>query len=197
MRGERMARRWEFRPDKPRSGLLSKLYVTKNQRRSIGKWGLYALALLVISILQDVIFSRLRVYGAATELVPCAIFLICIIEGAQNGSVFTLVAALGYLFSGTAPGVYAIVFIVFTGVGACIFRQAYLQKGFGAALLCTAVAMLAYELLVFAMGLFLGLTVPARILGFLITTGLSLIAVPVLYPIVLAIGSIGGEAWKE
>ena len=192
-----MARKREFRPDKPRSGLLSKLYLTNKQRRSIGKWSLYALVLLVISVLQDVIFSRVRVYGATTELVPCAVFLICIVEGAQNGSVFALVAALAYLFSGTAPGVYAMAFIVFAGVAVCVFRQAYLQKGFGAALVCTAVAMLVYELLVFAMGLFLGLTAPARILGFLITTGLSLIAVPVLYPVVMAIGSIGGEAWKE
>lgn len=192
-----MARKREFRPDKPRSGLLSKLYLTKKQRRSLGKWSLYGLVLLVLSVLQDVIFCRLRVYGATTELVPCAIFLICIVEGAQSGSVFALVAGAAYLFSGTAPGVYALVFIVFAGVAVCVFRQAYLQKGFGAALSCSAVAMVLYELAVFGMGLFLGLTVPARFPGFMITAGLSLIAAPVLYPIVLSIGSLGGEAWKE
>lgn len=192
-----MARKREFRQDKPRSGLLSKLYLTKNQRRSLGKWTLYGLVLLVLSVLQDVIFCRLRVYGATTELVPVAIFLICIIEGAQSGSVFALVSGAAYLFSGTAPGVYAMVFIVFAGVAVSVFRQAYLQKGFGAALFCAAVAMLLYELSVFGMGLFLGLTIPARFPGFMITTGLSLIAVPVLYPVVLFIGSLGGEAWKE
>ena len=66
-----------------------------------------------------------------------------------------------------------------------------------AALVCVAGAMFIYELLVFAIGLFLGLTVFGRIFGFLLTAGLSLISVPILYPIVLAIASIGGQTWKE
>ena len=192
-----MAKKWEFRPDKPRSGLLSKLYLTKNQRRSLWKWCLYSLALLALSVLQDVVFSRIRIYGATTELVPCAIFMIVMLEGAQSGCIFALVASLVYLFSGTAPGVYAMVFIVFAGLGVCIFRQTYIQKGFGAALVCTAVAMLLYEIAVFGMGLFLGLTIPARFAGFMITTGLTLVAAPVLYPILLSIGTVGGEVWKE
>lgn len=192
-----MAKKHQFRPDKPRAGVLSKLYLTKKQRRSLLKWLLYGLVLLVLSILQDVILCRIRLFGATTELVPCGIFLICILEGTHTGSVFALAASLAYLFSGTAPGTYAMVFIVMLAVLVCIFRQAYLQKGFSAAMLCTAIAMLAYELAVFAIGLFLGLTVPDRIIGFCITAVLSLIAAPVLYPIVLSIGSLGGEAWKE
>ena len=47
------------------------------------------------------------------------------------------------------------------------------------------------------MGLFLGYTFPKRILGFLITAGLSMLAVPILYPIALSIEKIGGETWKE
>ena len=64
-------------------------------------------------------------------------------------------------------------------------------------MICTAAAMLLYEMAVFAMGLFLGLTIPARFAGFLITAALSLLAAPILYPIALSIGSLGGEAWKE
>lgn len=192
-----MAKKQQFRPDKPRAGVLSKLYLTKKQRRSLFKWLLYSLVLLVLSVLQDVILSRVRLFGAATELVPCGIFLICILEGTHTGSVFALAASLAYLFSGTAPGTYAMVFIVVLAVLVCIFRQAYLQKGFSAAMLCTAAAMLAYELAVFAIGLFLGLTAPGRIVGFCITAALSLIAAPILYPIVLSIGSLGGESWKE
>lgn len=192
-----MAKKHEFRPDKPRAGILSKLYLTKKQRRALVKWFLYGLVLLVLSILQDVILSRARLFGATTELVPCGIFLICILEGTHTGSVFALAASLAYLFSGTAPGTYAMVFIVVLAVLVCIFRQAYLQKGFSAAMLCTAIAMLVYELAVFAIGLFLGLTIPSRITGFCMTAALSLIAAPVLYPIVLSIGSLGGESWKE
>ena len=41
------------------------------------------------------------------------------------------------------------------------------------------------------------LTTPERFGGFCITTALSLIAAPILYPILQSIGTIGGEAWKE
>ena len=192
-----MAKKHSFRPDKPQAGILSKLYLTKMQRRSLFKWFLYGLVLLVLSVLQDVILSRVRVFGATTELVPCGIFLICILEGTYTGSVFALAASLAYLFSGTAPGTFAMVFIVVLAVIACIFRQAYLQKGFSAAMLCTASAMLIYELAVFAIGLFLGLTVPSRLIGFCVTAVLSLIAAPLLYPIILPIRALGGESWKE
>lgn len=197
MRGERMAKKSEFRPDKPRGGLLSKLYLTKIQRRELLKWCLYGLVLLVLSVLQDVILSRVRLFGASTELVPCGIFLICILEGTHTGSVFALVSALAYLFTGTAPGTYAMVFIVVLAIGACVFRQAYLQEGFGTAMLCTAAAMLLYELAVFAIGLFLGLTRPERLGGFCITAALSMLAAPVLYPAAISIGTLGGGAWKE
>ena len=192
-----MAKKNEFRPDKPHGGLLSKLYLTKKQRSALLKWCLYGLVLLVLSVLQDVILSRVRLYGASTELVPCGIFLICILEGSHTGSVFALAASMAYLFSGTAPGTYAMVFIVVLAIGACVFRQAYLQNGFSAAMLCTAAAMLAYELAVFAIGLFLGLTVPDRFAGFCITAVLSLLAAPVLYPIIRSIGTLGGGTWKE
>ncbi len=192
-----MAKKYEFRPDKPRSGLLSKLYLTQKQRRSLLKWSLYGLMLLVLSVLQDVVFCHMDIFGATTQLVPCGIFLICILEGIHTGSVFALVASLLYLFSGTAPGAYAMVLLVALAVIICVFRQAYLQKDFFSVVLCTAVGMLAYEMCVFAMGLFLGLTTGSRVFSFCITAVLSAVAAPLLYPIATAIRSIGGEVWKE
>ena len=192
-----MARKYEFKPDKPNASFLSKLYLTKRQRLSLLKWGLYALVLLILSVLQDVVLCRYRLFGATTELVPCAIFLICILQGLESGSVFALVAGLFYLFSGTAPGPYAMVFITFLAVGVTYLRQSFLQTGFATAMLCTGSAMLVYEMAVFVTGLFLQLTLPGRFVGFLLTAGLSLLAAPVLYPICLAIGRIGGETWKE
>lgn len=192
-----MAKKYSFKPDRIKTNILSKLYLTQTQRRTILKWSLYGLMLLVLSLLQDVVLCRFRIGGSTTELLPCAIFLICLIEGSESGSIFTLVAASLYLFSGSAPGVYSLIFITILGIGVTILRQAYFQKGFMAALVCVAGAMFIYELLVFAIGLFLGLTVFGRIFGFLLTAGLSLISVPILYPIVLAIASIGGQTWKE
>ena len=50
----------EFRPDKAHSGTVNKLYITKKQRLSILKWTLMAAALVLISVLQDVILQMRR-----------------------------------------------------------------------------------------------------------------------------------------
>jgi len=192
-----MAKKYDFKPDKPYSGFLNKLYLTQKQRKAVLKWFLYAMVLLALSILQDVVLCNLQLMGATTDLVPCGIFLICLLEGVETGSVFSLVSAFMYLFSGAAPGPVTVVLVTAVSVGVCLFRQSYLQKGFSTAMLCMVIALFLYELAVFAIGLFLGLTIPPRLIGFCITAGLSLLAVPVLYPIVLAIGAIGGESWKE
>lgn len=192
-----MGRQKDFKPDKEGASLLSRLYITQKQRKSIYKWALYALILLVLSVLQDVTLCRIRVLGATTDLVPCAIILICVLEGAESGAIFALVSSLVYLYTGTAPGPYCMVFLVVFGLGISIFRQAYLQSGFSACLLCTTAGMLAYEGGVFLIGLFLGYTLPQRWIGFLITTGMTLVTVPALYPLLLRTQSIGGQTWKE
>ncbi len=192
-----MAKKQEFRPDKPTTSFLSHLILTKSQQKTLLKWVFYTLLLLFLSVVQDVLLSQVRLFGATTELVPCGIFLICILEGTHTGSVFALVASLLYLFSGTAPGPYSMVAITFYSGGACIFRQAYLQESFSSAYLCTAMAMLLYVLTNFLFGLFLELTPLSRIFGFLVTAVLTLLTVPVLYPITKAIGAFGGYQWKE
>ena len=187
----------EFRPDKPYSNWLSKLYVTQKQRRQLLKWTLYALVLLVLSILQDVVLCHFRLFGATTDLVPCGIFVICLLEGSHTGSVFTLISALIYTFSGSAPGPYCIAFITVLAVGVTLFRQAFLQKGFLVAVFCCVLAVFLYEMALFLFGALFGYTLWNRVIGFVITAALSSIAVPILYPICLAIESIGGETWKE
>ncbi|MBO5867928.1 MAG: hypothetical protein J6Q54_03345 [Oscillospiraceae bacterium] len=190
-----MARKYEFKPDKPRLGWLDKLVLTQKQRRSLLKWVLYALVLLVLSVLQDVLFSRMRIFGGTTELVPCGIFLICVLEGMERGTTFSLVASLVYLFSGSAAGAYCVVFITTLAALVTAFRQSYLQRGFAAAMLCTGVAMICYELVVFCIVWFLGYVRAANFFGFVVTALLTLPAAPILYPIFLAIG--GGDVWND
>ena len=192
-----MAKKYEFRPDKPKFSLLTYLILSPNQRRKALKWGLYTAFLVFLSVLQDVALSRVRILGATTELIPCAIFLICIMEGVEQGSVFALISSLLYLFSGTAPGVYSMVAIVFCAIGACVVRQAYLQERFSSAMISTSLAMVCYVLTNFIFGLFLGLTIWSRFHGFLITAVLSLLAVPAFYPIFKDIGKIGGQLWID
>lgn len=192
-----MARKNEFKPDKSRAGWLSKLYVTPKQRRAILKWLLYSLIIMVLSLLQDVVFCNLRPFGASIVLVPCAIILVCLLEGAQSGCIFALIASLYYWFSGAELGGFAMVMITFLSVFMCMFRQGYLQKGFGAAMLCTSSAVLIYEMALFLLGAILGLTPWARFGGFLLTASISIATAPILYPLFLSIESIGGETWKE
>lgn len=189
-----MAKKYEFRPDKTGNGIFSKLYLTANQRRSILKWSLYAAVLLFLSLLQDVILSKVRYNGAATDLVPCAVILICILEGSHQSAIFALVASCGFVFSGGAPGPYCLVFLTALSLFAALLRQNYLAKRFSSAMVCAVAAYVLYELLTFAMGLFLGLTTFARLGGFLTTILMSLPAIFILYPVCV---SIGGKSWKE
>lgn len=185
-----MAKKYVFKPDKPRSGLLNKLFLTRLQRRSLLKWTLYAIVLILLSVLQDVIFSRFRLLGGTTELVVVGIFLICLTEGVEYGSVFALVASFCYLFSGSAAGYYSVAFITGLAVLFTMLRQNFLQRSFNAAALCTTVAMIAYELLVFLITVFLGLTTWSAFPGAVVTAVISLPAIFAIYPVCLAISGI-------
>ena len=190
-------RKYEFRPDKLRSTLANKLYLTPKQRKSILRWFLLCVVLVVASVLQDVIFCRFRLFGATTDLVPCAIVLTCMILGTDSSSLFVLLAALGYQASGTAPGYYVIPLITILAILLSLFRESFLRKAFSSVMLCSGIAVLLYEMLVFAMGLAFGDTRPDRWYVFLTAGGLSLISLPIMYPIIKTVAKIGGEAWKE
>ena len=187
----------DFRPDREGPSLLSRLHLTKTQRLSAATWLLYSLVVLVLSVVQDVILCQVNLFGSTTDLVPCAIFAICILEGAESGSLFCLIAATLYLFSGTAPGVHVVILIPFFGVVASLFRQNFLRKGFSATLLCASVAIFVYEVLAFALALFVQQTHPGRFFTALVTSGLDCLVIPLLYPVLVSIGKIGGDTWKE
>lgn len=192
-----MAKKNEFKPDKPKTSWLSKLYVTPKQRRAILKWVLYSLVILVLSLLQDVVLCNLRPMGAAIELVPCAIILICLLEGVQSGCIFALLASLYYWFSGATLGAFAMVLITMLSVFLCMFRQGYMQKGFGANMFCMIIAMVVYNMALFLLAAILGMAPWARFGGSLLTAGIALLVTPILYPLLRSIESIGGETWKE
>lgn len=187
----------DFLPDKPRSGLLDKLYVTKKQQQTLLRWTLYALVVLACLLIQDTVMSQVRILRATTDLVPCAIFLICLLESTESGCLFCMISAQLFFHAGSAPGAYVIILFTFIGLGVSIFRQSYLRQGFAATALCTAAALLAYELAVMAICLATGLTRSGRISVYFTTWLLSLAGIPILYPICKAIHKIGGETWKE
>lgn len=192
-----MARKNEFRPDRVNRDILGKLLPTKLQRKEIAKWLLFSLVCLVGLLIQDVIMSRVSVFGVTTDLAACCVLAVCIIQGGESGSIFALCASVVYYYSDSAPGPYCIVLLTAIGILVAIFRQIFLSQGFFTLLFCLAGAMLVYEMSLFIIGLFLGHTVWARAGIFAGTALLTLVFVPVLYPVFVSIGKIGGELWKE
>ena len=192
-----MAKKYEFQPDKPYSSWLNQLQLTKLQRLQVIKWCLYALILVIVSVIQDVVLCRIRVFGSCSDLVPCAIFLICILEGSQQGSLFALISSMLFLMSGSAPGPHVLVLITIPAIIVCILREVYLRPRLLSALLCTVLAMVVYEFLVFCFCLLFGLVTFSRISGFLASALLSAPAIPLLYLIARPIMAIGGTTWKD
>lgn len=192
-----MAKKYDFKPDRTGTSDLGKLYITKKQRLKFLKWALFSLFCLVLLVVQDVLMSRLRIFGAATDLVACAILLICLLTGAESGGIFTLIASAVWFFSGSAPGVYSIVLLTALGIFLSIFRQMFLRKGYGSTIFCAGAALLGYEMAVFIVGLLLGVTRLDRAMAFLLTAFITGLTMPVMYPVLNAISKIGGETWKE
>ena len=192
-----MAKKYEFQPDRPYATWLSKLQLTKLQQKQALKWFFYALILLFMSVLQDVVLCRFRLWGGTTDLLPCAIFTICLLEGTQRSCVFALAASIFYLLSGSAPGTHVLVLITVLSVLATALQQTYLHPGFLATLLTAAVTMAVYETAVYGFCLLIGQITANRFVGFMVPVLLSFLVIPVLYPLAKAISTIGGESWRE
>ena len=192
-----LRKKHEFKPDRTDSGTLSKLYITKQQRLALLRWFLLGVGLLVLSLVQDVIMSRFRILGATTDLVCGGIFLICLLIGVDSSAVFALTASVLYYFAGFSPGVHCIILLTALGVFLNILRHSYLKKNFFSVVLCACLGLMAYELLCFFFALFVEQTSFDRIGIACMTCLLTGAAMPVLYPIFVSIGKIGGETWKE
>ena len=188
---------YEFKPDRIRVSFAKKFHMTTLQKRQVLQWSLYSFVCLFLLIIQIVIMSRVSYRGATTDLVPMAIFLICVISDAYAGSLFALIASTLYEFSGASPGPYTIAFITVLGVAAAVFRQSLWRRSFRSNILCSGLALLFYELAVFGTGIFLRLTYWGRIGVFLLTWLLSFLVMLALYPLIRRIQKIGGEVWRE
>lgn len=187
----------EFRPDRQGSGWFKKLHMTQAQRDTLAKWGSYVLILILLLVIQDVIMSKISIFDTTTDLVACAILLITVMEGIETGSIFVLLASLLYYFSGSAPGPYTVALLTILGIGACMFRQLYWHRSLSSMVLCAGFALVLYELSVYGIGIFLGLTYWGRLFAFLGTGLLSWLVMLPLYPLINVIGQIGGNTWKE
>ena len=187
----------DFKPDPETATWLKTSRMTRQQRLRLTKWVLYVVTVVACLILQDVIMSQIRLFGATTDLAVCAILLITVLEGSEIGSIFVLIASVLYYFSGSAPTAVCIGLLTFLGVGATMFRQMYWHRSKGSILLCTMIALTAYEMGLFVTGLMQELTIPSRFVSFVLTSLYTCIAMFPLYTLIHRIGLIGGNTWKE
>ena len=188
---------YEFKPDPKSTNFLKRLYMTRLQRLTILKWGTYFMTGVLLLVIQDVIMSEMRISGATTDLAAAFILLVGIYEGLENGSVFVLAASLFYWFSGSAPTPVCVALLCVLTILIGLFRQMFWHRSFGSIALCVAIAIMLYEMLLFVMGLFSGLTILPRAGVFALTGAITCITMLPMYPLVRAISKIGGESWKE
>ena len=187
----------DFRPDSERAVILKGMIPTRQQLLMLLRWGLYAAVCLLMLVLQDTVMSRFHFMHATTDLVPAVVLLLTVLEGTDTGCIFVLIASVVYHFSGTAPGAYCVGFLMVFGILAALLRQFYWHRSPGAIILCSAVAVMAYEAAIFGTALFQGLTYWGRIWVFVLTGLFSSLAQIPLYFLLHKIGTIGGYIWKE
>ncbi len=187
----------DFKPDAKASTWMKTARLTQLQRLRLTKWALYILTIVLSLVVQDVVMSRLNLFGGTTDLAVAVILLITVLEGTEVGSLFVLIASTLYYFSGSAPGAYCIGLMTFLGVAAVIFRQLYWHRSKGSILLCTAIALMGYEGGLFVVGLMMELTRWDYFVAFLLTGFYSCVSLLAYYPLIYKIGLIGGNTWKE
>ena len=188
---------YEFKPDPKTTNILKRLYMTRLQRLTILKWGTFGMTGVLLLVIQDVIMSNVRFSGATTDLPVAFILLVGLYEGLENGSVFTLAAALFYWFSGSAPTPISVALLCILNILIGLFRQMYWNRSFGSLTLCTGISIMLYEMLLFGVGIAQGLTILPRAGVFALTGAMTCAAMLPMYPLVRAISKIGGESWND
>ena len=196
-RQRRLRRDLDFKPDVQKATWIKTRKLTKLQQLRLIRWALYVLTVVLAVVLQDVIMSQFSIFGATTDLPACAILLITVMEGAEIGSLFALIASTLYYFSGNAPTAWCIGLLCVFGIGATLFRQMFWHRSKGSIVLCSAIALVCYELGLFVVGLMNELTHWGRLPAFALTAVFSCLVLIPLDSLIFKIGLIGGNTWKE
>ncbi len=179
------------------NSFLARLFLTRRQRQVLLKWCLLAAGYLLLQVLQDVIFSRIRILGGCPDLVPGYLLLVVILLGPDSGGLFVLIASVFRSLAGAALGPASVLLLTVGGIALSVFRRGYLCRSFQTEILCSCTGILLHQGILFLLGIFLGLTTWERWLATLTGAFGGMLACVALYPVVKAMGKIGGEAWTE
>lgn len=115
MARRKLSKQSEFKPDPRQNSLSGLFHVTQLQKQRMLKWTLYVLTGILLLTIQDVIMSRVSIFGATTDLPVVYILLITVIEGVDVGSLFVLFASTIYYFSAPRRGLTALAYYAPSG----------------------------------------------------------------------------------
>ena len=197
MANKRRIERSEFRPDPKPILWLKSLRLTRLQRLRLLKWVLYVATIVGALVIQDVIMSRVHILGATTELAVPVILLITVIEGTEVGSLFALIASVAYFYTGSAPNAISIGLICFPGIIACMLRQMFWHRSRASIILFAGLAAMVYSLGMYVVGVSQDLTRWDTLPLFTLSGAYNVLMMIPLYPLIVKIGLIGGNTWKE
>lgn len=178
---------------------LKKLRITKKQWKTILKWFLYAVALVATLVIQSVILSRLPVFGAKVNLVPYFVGCVCVIEGADSGSVFALIASLVWALSGGDYGFASILILTCGGMGLGILLQKLLRRQLVTCIVCCFLLCLCHDTAIFLLRLYMKTVTARQYLRILVPgTLIGSLSCPVFYFLFRAIHRVGGNStWND
>ena len=178
---------------------LQKLRITRQQWKIIFKWALYTVAFIATVVIQGVILNRQPLFGVRVNLVPYFIGCVCIVEGADAGSVFALIVSLAWALSGGDLGFVSILVLTLGGMALGIAMDNLLRDHIGTCIACCFVLCLVHESAIFLLRLFLHTVTPRQYLRICLPgTLLGLPSSVIFYYLFGLIHRVGGgSAWNE
>lgn len=178
---------------------LQKLRITRRQWRTFLKWALYAITFLATLVIQGVILSRNPLLGVKVNLVPYFVGCVCIIEGADSGSVFALIVSFAWALAGADLGFVSILVLTLGSMSLGLLMQNLLRQHVLTCIVCCFALCLCHDSLIFLLRLFLRTVTPQQYFRILLPS--VLLGVPscpvfnYLFRLISRVG--GGSPWSE
>ena len=117
------------------------------------KWFWYAVALVPICLLEDMVFSQVRLFGVTPVLLPLTAIAVAVLEGTSGGAGFGM--AIGMLCYAIWPQANPIVIpgMILTGIVIGSAARYGLKQNFVSFLLCSGVFLMIKDLVRIILGL--------------------------------------------
>lgn len=162
--------------------------------RTILKWALYSLALVVVILLNTTVLGNRTFCGAKLSLLPVYAACVACREGHESGGIFALASALVWTLTGAEGGVVFVLLLPVAAVIAGFFCTAYFPPSLLPTLVSCLLALTLCEGGVYLQRLYMDAPMPPNALALLgYQIGFSLIPAPLLWLCARGIGKAGGK----